>query len=108
MSKQLCRLTRDPYLNRKVRFSGIRNKIVASRKYLKQFAPTLKELDVEMASSGSRLLKEFGLRLPELEILKCQGSPVLEDPEAFPKLQELHVSFKGWDEAQPAEVLNLR
>ncbi len=61
-----------------------------------------------MASSGPRLLKEFGLRLPELEILKCQGSPVLEDQGVFPKLQELHVSFKGWGEAQPAEVLNLR
>ncbi len=101
-------MTRDSDLNRKVHFSGTSIKIVASRIYLTEFAPTLKELDVEMASSGPRLLKEFGLCLPKLEVLKCQGSPVLEDPEAFPKLQELHVSFKGWGEAQPAGVLNLR
>ena len=107
MSTQLYRLTRDPFLNRKVRFSGNSTKIVASRKYLKQFSSTLRELDLEMDRNGSRLLKEFGLRLPELEVLKCQGSPVLEDQGAFPSLKELHVSFKGSEEP-PTELLNLR
>jgi hypothetical protein len=106
VSKQLYRLTRDPFLNRKVRFT--RHKIVASRKYLKQFSSTLKELDLEMDRNGSRLLKEFGLCLPTLEVLKCLGSSVLEDRGAFPSLKELHVTFVAWGKQLPEEVLNLR
>ena len=109
MSKDLKRLTRDSFLNRKVWFGCSRNKIVASRKYLKQFAPTLKELDVKMASSGPRLLKEFGLCLPQLEVLKCQGSSALEEQGVFPKLKELHLRYqKRCNDHRPDEVFTLR
>ncbi len=80
---------------------------MASRKYLKQFSSTLRELDLEMDRNGPELLEETGRSMPLLEVLKCQGTSVLEDQGAFPSLKELHVSFKGWKEP-PTELLNLR